>query len=272
MYMNNSVKIILIAVVFVACAAIGYMVMPSKKSDITTTVTGGGDGGGVGMTGPTPQPPITPPGTGSEPPVEVQPDSDSEPDSDQESEPEPEPEPANADAVPEIKSVVVGQRNSNNYKKIGVPFSIKATVASGDPLVYELYEIGGTTAKYTSNNGSFAEVYPVDGGKYLLKVVNKKTGDFAERQVAGFDKIKKYSSADLQAQLNVETTERLFYFHFDTDNLKFDCEGVDPSEKPTSLNALLSSRSANGWGYVVVGTPQYDKYNRITYFKVRVTE
>ena len=247
-------------VVFLVCAAIGYIVMPSKSSGLLNTTTGitGGSGSGPQQTPkPNPEPALIPEPE-PETPVEVN--------------PTPEPKLANVDAVPEIKGVVVGQRDSKRYKMIGMSLSVNAAVASGDPLVYELYEIGGTAAKYTSNNGKFAEVYPIDGGKYLLKVVNKNTGDFADRQVAGFDKIKKYSSADLQAQLNADTQERLFYFHFDTENLKFDCEGIDLSDAPTSLSALTSSRSATGWVYVVIGTPKYDQYNRITYFKVRAQE
>lgn len=274
--MNNSVKIILAVVTFVVCAALGYLVVPSKKtkSDVTITgVNGGSDGSGGGPS----QTPNDDEESESDEEIVNNPQDSVEIAVDADSvkvdiPSEPETAPVNLDAVPEIKSVAVEQRNSKNYKKIGLAFTAKAVVASGDKLRYELYEIGETTAKYTSDNGSFKEVYPVDGGKYLLKVVNTKTGDFAERQVAGFDKIDKYTPAKLQEQLNSETTERLFYFHFDEGKLKFGCEGIDSSEVPTSLNALLSSRVANGWVLTVVGTPQYDKYNRITYFKVRITE
>lgn len=283
--MNNSVKIILAVVTFVACAALGYLVGPSNnpKSD-TVQTGGGGDNGG----GNTPGGISRPNGGGEQTPNEGNDensdktttdgdDSVDEPKTDSveivndPKEPEqvdPLPEPVQSvETTPEIKSVVVGQRSSTDVK-LGMSLTVNATVASGDKLRYELYEIGETTAKYTSNNGRFKEVYPVDGGKYLLKVVNTKTGDFAERQVSGFNKIDKYTPAKLQEQLNLETTERLFYFHFDLANLKFDCEGVDSSEVPTSLNAL-ALLSGDGWTLTVVGTPQYDTYNRITYFKVR---
>lgn len=291
--MNNSVKIILAVVTFVACAALGYLVVPSNNPKSNTTQIDGNDGGdnkpggtpgfngGGGQNGGE-QVPNEGNDENSDKTTTDGDDSVDEPKTDSveivndPKEPEqvdPLPEPVQSvETTPEIKSVVVEQRNSKNYKKIGLAFTAKAVVASGDKLRYELYEIGETTAKYTSDNGSFKEVYPVDGGKYLLKVVNAKTGDFAERQVSGFNKIDKYTSAKLQEQLNSETIERLFYFHFDEEKLKFGCEGIDSSEVPTSLNALLSSRVANGWVLTVVGTPQYDKYNRITYFKVRITE
>lgn len=336
--MNNSVKIILAVVTFVACAALGYLVGPSNNPKSNTTqIDGNGTGGDNNTPSDTPEP-VPPPKP--EPVKKTIPEITStevgEPDSNgvrsltviatvesgdnlmhelyeigkttakytsysgwfEEVYPVDggkyllkvvntktrefaECEIAGFDKVdkpvqsvettPEIKSVSVGQRDSKNYKKIGLAFIAKAVVASGDKLRYELYEIGETTAKYTSDNGSFKEVYPVDGGKYLLKVVNAKTGDFAERQVSGFNKIDKYTSAKLQDVLNGEY-DKHFYFHFDTEKLRFDCEGIDSSIVPTSLNALLSDRSGHGWTYVVVGTPLYDKYNRITYFKVRITE
>lgn len=283
--MNNSVKIILAVVTFVACAALGYLVVPSNNPKSNTTqIDGNGTGGDNNTSSDTGgEEQVTNEGNdeNSDKTTTDGDDSVDEPKTDSveivndPKEPEqvdPLPEPVQSvETTPEIKSTDVGQRNSNDVK-LGMSLTVKATVASGDKLRYELYEIGETTAKYTSNNGRFKEVYPVDGGKYLLKVVNTKTGEFAEQQVAGFDKIDKYTPAKLQEQLNSETTERLFYFHFDLANLKFDCEGIDSSEVPTSLNALLSSRVANGWVLTVVGTPQYDKYNRITYFKVRITE
>lgn len=281
--MNNTVKIILIVVIFVACAVLGYFVMPSKDSNSDNNVAqisgGGGGGGNIGCVR---NPAVRTDSTNQEAERNdtVKDDADTEPVAEQPAEPDgkageetPAGKPVpNVETTPEIKSAIVAQRSSKQYKKIGVSFTVKAVVASNDPLLYELYEIGGTTAKYTSNNGSFPNVYPVDGGKYLLKVMNRNTGDTVEREVAGFDKIKKYTVAELQEQLNTDSQERLFYCHFDTDRLKFDCEGLDPSEVPASLNALSSSRSANGWVLTVVGSPKYDKYNRITYFKVRVTE
>lgn len=286
--MNNTVKIILIIATFVACAVLGYFVMPSKDSNPDSNIAqiSGGGGGGGGNIGGVRNPAAGRTDSANSANEEAErndaatDDTDAEPVAEQTAEPDgkageetPAGKPVpNVETTPEIKSTIVAQRSSKNYKKIGVAFTVRAVVASNDPLVYELYEIGGTTAKYTSNNGSFPNVYPVAGGKYLLKVVNRNTGDASEREVAGFDKIKKYTVAELQEQLNTDSQERLFYCHFDTDHLKFDCEGVDPSEKPVSLNALSSSRSANGWVLTVVGSPKYDKYNRITYFKVRVTE
>lgn len=193
-----------------------------------------------------------------------------------ESEPEtPKAEPkqaAQSDAsnVPIITQPYVQPRNSKNHTRVGFYFTVKATVASGDALKYELYEIGGSEPKYNSDNGSFINVLPVDGGKYKLVVKNSRTGDEATQEVSGFTKINKLSASQLQAQLNAGSQDKLFYHHFDISKLRFDCTGVDAKEAPTTLDELLASRSAFGWTVQVVGTPKYDNYNRITYFKINL--
>lgn len=274
--MKNSVKIILAVAVFLVFVALGYFVMPSytTNSDNSLAVDVPSDyrkteskslQNDEPLVGTTPKADEDNVGKASLP-------NDSSNTTVKHEQPE-EPEPiTTVNITPEIRNVVVGQLSSSNYRKIGRTLSVNATVMSQDNLEYKLYEIGSNVAKYTSNTGWFPDVYPVDGGKYLLRVVNSRTGAFAERQVSGFNKIDKYTASGLQTMLNSDTQERLFYLHFDTDELRFDCEGINADEKPASLNALLSSRSANGWNYVVVGTPQYDQYNRITYFRVRVTE
>lgn len=169
--------------------------------------------------------------------------------------------------TPEIKSAIVGLRSSANYRQAGYDFTASASTESGDNLLYELFEADNDrTAKYQSQNGQFKNVYPVDTGKYWLRVTNTRTGDFATKEVSGFGKINKYSAVELQNQLNSDTQEKLFYHHFDHDKLKFDCEGADASD---GIGALLEKREAFGWVLTVVGTPQYDEYNRITYFKVK---
>lgn len=170
--------------------------------------------------------------------------------------------------TPEIKSVYVAGRSSAGYEQVGLNCVASASTESGDNLLYELFETGSNkTAKYQSQTGTFVNVIPVDSGKYLLKVTNTRTGDFATKEISGFDKINKYSAAELQKQLNSDTQEKLFYHHFDLKGLKFDCEGADASD---GIGALLEKREALGWVLTVVGTPRYDEYNRITYFKVKV--
>lgn len=178
------------------------------------------------------------------------------------------------DDLPEIAQALVYDRESKNYKKIGYRFIAKASAVSGDDLNYLLCGVGGTEAVYTSANGVFNDVYPVDGGKYDLVVVNKRTGALVRKTVGGFNKLRRLSASELQTMLNMSSSqlERLFFFYFDHDKLRIECasipEGVDA---PTSVGAILDGKVANDWTLQVVGVPQYDQFNRITYFKIKIT-
>ena len=176
---------------------------------------------------------------------------------------------ATTEGIPEIVSVVVHERDSR-YIKLGLACSVKAMTPDNSILSYQLFEVGASEAKYVSANGRFKDVLPVDGGKYILKVVNQTTGAIAEKEVTGFRKIDRYSKAKLQEQLSSDQQERLFFFHFNQDKLKFDCEGLEEWEVPKTLGAIMSGRAAGGWTITVVGTPEYDEYNRIIYFKINV--
>lgn len=172
--------------------------------------------------------------------------------------------------VPVIETAWVAPHKKSKVQ-LGYPVSIKAAAPSGDALVYELWTIGGSRPAYTSTNGYFGNVYPVDGGKYELQVKNQRTGDVTKQELSGFNKVQKMSASKLQAQLNADVQEDLFYFMFDMDNLQISYSGIDPSEYPANLNALILDRASSGWNLEVVGTPKYDKYNRIVSFKLNVT-
>ena len=172
---------------------------------------------------------------------------------------------------PIIESAYVLGRDSKNYKKVGLNCIAKASVPSGDNLLFQLCEVGSDTPKYKSNNGLFYDINPVDGGVYTLIVKNERTGDETKKDVKGFDKIQRLTATTLQTMLNADNQDRLFYFHFDVAKLRFDCSGVDAADVPQTLDALLASRAAFGWKIEVVGTPQYDDYNRITYFKINLS-
>ena len=176
-----------------------------------------------------------------------------------------------ADVTPVIESAIVLDRSSKNYKKVGLDCIVKASVPSGDNLLFLLSEVGSDTPAYKSNNGQFYDVKPVDSGEYTLVVKNERTGTEVSRGVKGFNKVKRLSASELQAMLNADSQDRLFYFHFDLAKLKIECTGVDAADAPQTLGALLENRPAFGWTVQVIGTPQYDDYNRITYFKVNLS-
>lgn len=153
--------------------------------------------------------------------------------------------------VPEITgSRRAAPKSSTEVNKLGYAFYTKAKVESGDPLSYSLYRKGDSEPAYTSGNGRFPDVYPVEGGKYLLKVRNTVTGDTAETEISGFDMVDKWSKEKLEEQLNSMNQEKMFYFHFDNSTLKFECLGTDSAG---TLNALLGDRIAMGWKLKVLG-------------------
>ena len=183
---------------------------------------------------------------------------------------EPVPEPvASSNTMPVITgSKKAAEKSSTQVNKLGYDYKATATVESGDKLSYSLYGKNTSTAAYTSNNGIFKDVLPVAGGKYLLKVKNMRTGEEAEAEVSGFDMVSKWNAAKLEEQLNAMTQERMFFFHFDNRKLTFTCRGVD--NPPTTINQLLSDRTAMGWKIKVAGTLSYDEYNRIVSFNVQI--
>ena len=289
--MNNIVKIILISLTFVATLLLGFFIMSlfpfsekaedgevliskvAKTDDNQSDLIAGNQGKsfklhaegdaeeGYNQESDDPEYDYIEPANPAEPADDVKPEQ-------RRNQEEPNNPKQDSSTTPEIKSVYVAGRSSAGYEQVGLNCVASASTESGDNLLYELFETGSNkTAKYQSQTGTFVNVIPVDSGKYLLKVTNTRTGDFATKEISGFDKINKYSAAELQKQLNSDTQEKLFYHHFDLKGLKFDCEGADASD---GIGALLEKREALGWVLTVVGTPRYDEYNRITYFKVKV--
>lgn len=169
----------------------------------------------------------------------------------------------------EIVSVQRQGRSARDYKKIGYGLTVKAEDSKGGELCYYLFKLNDDEPSYISNTGYFPDVYPVDGGQYLLRAVNTGTGASAEQIVGGFDKVHKLTAAELQAKLNADDQETFFYFYFDNDHLTINVSNAGVISS-TSLNALLSDKAALGWTITVIGSPSYDEYNRIVSFNVSV--
>lgn len=215
----------------------------------------------------------------------IEPEKQTEPQKAVEPQPLPEPEPVaqaveavaeeavvDTSNVPEITYARVSERSSQNFKKIGLGFTAKATVPSKAPLKYELYEKGEQKAKYSSSNGQFSDVYPNDSGSYTLRVTNKNTGDYTTRLVKGFNKLPKWDAAKLQQELMQTSPSRLFFCHFNHDELRFVCNGIDQALAPTDISMLTMNISAMQWKIEVVGDINYDEFNRITFFTLNITE
>ncbi len=182
---------------------------------------------------------------------------------------------AQVSGVPQNIKAVVSARSTKNYKRLGYPLTVTAEVESGadmECLVKLSEQSADYVAKAMMKDGKvvFGNVPPVDGGAYYICVRNVNSGESAGLIKGGFDKVKKLSKEELTQQLNADNLDKYFYFHFDWDKLKFDCEGVTDGEKPSTIERLRLGRSAFGWTITVSETPKYDKYNRIVYFKVQI--
>ena len=179
--------------------------------------------------------------------------------------------------MPMIVKVTVGGRSPKEPKRVGYPLTVLAQVETGAELECEVRpskDSGEVVAKKVMTNGkvTFKEIKPIDGGAYYICARNMQTGEEIGAIYNGFSKIGKWGKDELTKQLNADNLDKYFYFHFDTDKLKFDCAGVDDGLKPKTLDGLRTSCRAYGWNMEVTETPKYDEYNRIVYFKVQIIE
>ena len=178
--------------------------------------------------------------------------------------------------MPMIVKVTVGGRSPREPKRVGYPLTVLAQVETGAELECEVRpskDSGEVVAKKVMTNGkvTFKEIKPIDSGAYYICVRNMQTGEEIGAIYNGFSKIGKWGKDELTKKLNADMGKD-FYFHFDTDKLRFDCAGVDDGLKPKTLEGLRNSCRAYGWNMEVTETPKYDEYNRIVYFKVQIIE
>lgn len=292
--MDNKriLSIIGLVLTFFACLAIGFVLpIGEQKSDtLFASNTGGGGGGGALFGGAATESEPSESEDATRPATEVSATPESAATAAEGSEAEAttatevpaatEPAPASAPAAAETAPAgdtrpvldgkpLVGRAN----RRFGFACRAKATVASGDPLEYRLCEVGSSEAKYTSRNGGFALVVPSESGKYDLVVVNTRTQEQIRETIGGFDKVVKLSAGMLQEKLNKPMDDWFYIYFADDKDLKIDYEYIPEGFAPAqSIGALMSDRSANGWTIEVVGTPQYDEYNQVQRFKVRIKE
>lgn len=302
--MDNKriLSIIGLVLTFFACLAIGFILpIGEQKGDtLFASNTGGGGGGGGGAlfggaatesessesedaSRPATEAPATPEsaataaeGSAAEASAVTETPAASTPNEAAATEPAPASAPAAAETAPAGDTMpvldgkpLVGRAN----RRFGFACRAKATVASGDPLEYRLCEVGSSEAKYTSRNGGFALVVPSESGKYDLVVVNTRTQEQIRETIGGFDKVVKLSAGMLQEKLNKPMDDWFYIYFADDKDLKIDYEYIPEGFAPAqSIGALMSDRSANGWTIEVVGTPQYDEYNQVQRFKVRIKE
>lgn len=146
---------------------------------------------------------------------------------------------------------------------LAVSFTSGVSVESAELLA-------GGQVKYSSRNGKFNDVLPVEGGNYTLRV--KAAGSEEERVVKGFNLMAKWSADFIASQLNSPAKDKQFFRHF-SPQLRLRFEGIsDTSSVPSSLSSLVSTLPAMGWTVSGVSGVSYDQYNRIQAMTVNITE
>ena len=282
--MKNSVKIIGLVIVFIGSAVIGYLIPKNVYAEVLGIVQV--DEAEPVKLAESPKPTVksTTPEQVNKPVVaDVQAVDNAQGQvavADSEAIQTPQPievaEVPQVSGMPMIVKVTVGGRSPREPKRVGYPLTVLAQVETGAELECEVRpskDSGEVVAKKVMTNGkvTFKEIKPIDSGAYYICVRNMQTGEEIGAIYNGFSKIGKWGKDELTKKLNADMGKD-FYFHFDTDKLRFDCAGVDDGLKPKTLEGLRNSCRAYGWNMEVTETPKYDEYNRIVYFKVQIIE
>ena len=172
-------------------------------------------------------------------------------------------------SVPEIVNVSALQ-----YEKDGYNFVVEAAVASGHPLEFFLFRDNDVIPVYSSDTGRFINVAWIEGGIYLLKVVNTETNEYAEMYVDGFiappvQPIKKLTKAQLQDIINKQNPPKGFYLNF-ADHYKLKFKGLDPNEPKLDRFDEIFNRLVGTWDSAIVSDIQYDDLNKIVSVTIEV--
>ena len=177
-------------------------------------------------------------------------------------------------AVPVVESVSSPVRdNSGNYS-----LDVLATVHTGDPLEYFLYEDAECyVEKARSTTGKFASVAPAAASTYYLRVVNVNTGESTEAvPVKGFVKLMMYekiTKAELEkiCKSGDYGTAPAKFNHRIASKLVIGTNGINDGERGVASVADVCQKVMMGtWSSVNVEGIEYDTQNRMKKLTLRV--
>lgn len=173
--------------------------------------------------------------------------------------------------VPVIDGKPTPKRSANNTYS----FTAKATVESGDNLMYELYKDANCTSKEDDNlDGEFSNIPYPSTGKYYLRVVNARTNDVSEVcEISGFVYVKKYTK--LQPHEIEYVVNNLKNFSAASDDfkervankglIKVTVTNLRSDEREVHNLPDVCSKVLQGfWTSITVSTPSYDEQGRLT--------
>lgn len=177
--------------------------------------------------------------------------------------------------VPVIDGKPTPKRSANNTYS----FTAKATVESGDNLMYELYSDASCTNLIDENrSGEFSNIPSSSNGKYYLCVVNLNTNDVSEVcEISGFVYVQMFTKLESHEIENVVNNIKIWSdVPADFKNrvaipIKITVSNLRSDENPVS-NLADACRKVNmgTWNSITVTDKAYDSQGRLNALTISV--
>lgn len=150
-------------------------------------------------------------------------------------------------------------------------YSFTATASGGwGQYTYYLYPARNATDTLVSTSGSFANVAPISGGKYVL-LIKDRTGQEFTKEIKGFTAIlNKLTTQQLTTRLSKSTPDQGLGKHF-ASGYKIKFSGLNSGDPvPTSYTQIYSNIASGYWSKVKVTAVEFNNYNKITRITISV--
>lgn len=177
--------------------------------------------------------------------------------------------------VPVIDGKPTPKRSANNTYS----FTAKATVESGDNLMYELYSDASCTNLIDENrSGEFSNIPSSSNGKYYLCVVNLNTNDVSEVcEISGFVYVQMFTKLESHEIENVVNNIKIWSdVPADFKNrvaipIKITVSNLRSDENPVSNLADACRKVYYGkWNSITVTYKAYDGQGRLNALTISV--
>lgn len=150
-------------------------------------------------------------------------------------------------------------------------YSFSATASGGwGQYTYYLYPARNAKDTLVSTSGSFANVAPISGGKYVL-LVKDRTGKELTKEIRGFTAIlNKLTTQQLTTRLSKSTPDQGLGKYF-ASGYKIKFSGIKSGDPvPTSYTQIYSNIASGYWSKVKVTAVEFNDYNKITKITISV--
>lgn len=150
-------------------------------------------------------------------------------------------------------------------------YSFTANASGGlGQLTYYLYPTRNAQDTLVSISGSFANVAPISGGKYVL-LIKDRTGQEFTKEIRGFTAIlNKLTTQQLTTRLSKSTPDQGLGKHF-ASGYKIKFSGIQNGDPiPTSYTQIYSYIASGYWSKVNITAVEFNDYNKITKITVSV--